>query len=148
MKTLFLSENLEYRIITSHIDKINKYSIIISSITEEEELDLDNNKAITIKRGNKTFNIQPNNIECYGVIDFHNSSDDMDIIADFNWLNHLTFGGVVVPSNYDYERHCVQTPLNIPLVYDTFRPEVVAQYAHGLIGKPERSIIFKHNWKK
>lgn len=139
---------MTYRTIVSRIDKINNYSIIIAGISEVEELDLDKNKAITIERGNKSFTIQPNNVECYGVIDFHNSSDDTDIISDFNWLSHLTFAGITVPSNYNYENNSISTPINIPLVYDTFRPEVVAQYCHGLIGKPERCVIFKHYWKK
>lgn len=115
----------------------------MTSITKEEEEQLDNNESIHIKRGGFEFNIEPNDVFCYGHIDFHDNSADMDVISGFKWLNHLVFRGVIVPANYDYEKHCAYSDIKTYRYYDTMKPEVVAQYAHGCIGKPERTIIFK-----
>ena len=136
-------KDFPYCTIVSRIDKTKRKSIIITSITQDEENELDKNHSITIIRGKKKFNINPNDIECYGIIDFHSGSEDMDTIADFNWLDHLSFCGIWVPANYDYEEHCAYSTIKVPKWYDTTRPEIVAQYCHGIIGKPERCVIFK-----
>jgi hypothetical protein len=140
---------LEIFTITSHItDNKKGMSVVMTSITAEEEIELDKGNDICIKRGGMKITIPVRNVYCYGVIDFHTDSSDMNIIADFDWLDHLKFSGIIVPSNYDYDKHCAYSDLNVARQYDTFYPEVVAQYGHGVIGKPERTVIFRHNWKK
>lgn len=141
-------EGLDYYVIVSHIDKFITKSIIITSITEEEEQELDLGHDITLVRSKETFNVKCGNVECYGIIDFNNNSDDFNAISNFNWLEFKDFCGVMIPANYDYEKHCAYSDLKFYRRIDTFKPELVAQYAHGVIGKPERCVIFKHYWKK
>lgn len=148
MKKVPLLENLPFYQIISRTNGNVVTRIFIAAITEEQEIDLDNEKEITLEFDDVVFNISPNKVECYGIIDFHNNSEDMDTIANFDWLNHLGFCGKWIPSNYDYEHHCAYSDINVPRMYDTVRPEVLAQYAHGLIGKPERCVIFKYQTNK
>lgn len=139
-----LLRDMECRVITCRTDKAAKEAIMMTYITEDEEKQLDEGYDIRIKRGPYSFNVKPSDVECYGIIDFHRGSEDLEIIASFDWLRHLTFCGVVVPSNYDYENHCAYSDLKIARVYDTTRPEVVAQYFHGTLNKPERTLIFRY----
>lgn len=118
-------------------------SVVMTYITEAEENAIDKGKAITIKRGNLVFTVKPNNIYCYGKIDFDNDSEDMDIISTFPWLEHLTIRGVCVPSNYNYERHECISINKRPMWYDTTKCEVYVKYAHAHLGKPERTLIFR-----
>lgn len=111
-------------------------------LTDEEEKALDKGHLHCIK-GNQTFDITANNIICYGEIDFSDCSDDMYTIADMNWLSHLVEHGVDVPSQYNYEEHCCWTPNKMYRTYDTTNPAVVAQYIHGMLGKPKSCCIFK-----
>lgn len=125
------------------VDKRNE-SVVISYLTEEEEKKIDKHEDISIKRGNLVFNIKPEDIYCYGNIDFNNGSQDMDIISSFTWLDHLTLRGVCVPANYNYEKHECKSINRKPMWYDTTKNEVVAKYAHGFINKPKLTIIFRH----
>lgn len=146
LKRVELRSDMPFFIITPDYDRQARRRIIMTYITEDEEKDLDAGNTISIQRGDVMFTIQPNEVECYGVIDFNKDSDDMDVIADFHWFTTLGMAGVWVPSRYSYKKHCAYSDLPVPRIYDTFKPEVVAQYAHGCIGKPERCIIFKHFW--
>ena len=140
-------EGLEIYTISSHIEGKKGTTVVMTSITEDEEKELDKGNTICVLRGGFKVTINPDDIYCYGIIDFHDDSEDMDIMADFDWLSHLRFGGVYVPANYDYDKHCAYSDINVARRYDTFRPEIVAQYVHGIIGKPERTVIFRHTWK-
>lgn len=120
-------------------------SLVMTSITEKEENDIDDEKSIVITRGDIMFTIHPRDIECYGEINFNKGSDDYDKLAMFPWLDHLTIRGVSIPSRYNYDKHSGYRV--IPSKYltwiDTTCPEKLAQYAHGFIGKPNRVVIFK-----
>lgn len=132
-----------YYVMSSHFsNNKGKESIIMIPITEDEEHKLDKG-SLNAVRDNQKFFISSDNIICYGNIDFSNSSDDMDVISGMNWLNHLSFQGIAVPSDYDYENHCCYPPGKYIRYYDTTNPAIVAQYAHGCLGKPERCCIFK-----
>lgn len=112
------------------------------SITEEEEHMLDEGYLKTTKNGIE-FDIPANKVICYGEIDFNNGSDDLHVIENMNWLNHLLALGICVPANYNYKEHCCYTPIAKMKWYDTTNPAIVAQYVHGRLGKPKRCCIFK-----
>lgn len=124
--------------------KKEKESVIMSYITEEEEHELDKNGFISILRGGITFNIYSYDVYCYGEINFEPDSDDYATIATFNWLSHLDLLGVVIPANYNYEKHVAYSDTGKLKWYDTVRPEVYAQYVHGVLNKPKRTIIFRN----
>lgn len=125
--------------------RLNKHSecVVMSFITEKEEKLIDEGHSIRIKRGNISFIIKPEDIYCYGIIDLHHGSEDMDVISTFNWLDHLNMLGVCVPANYNYNTHTCVSDIKKVQWYDTTKCDVLAQYAHGFIGKPERTIIFR-----
>ena len=148
LKKIFLRSNMPFFILSLDYEKSAKRRVIMTYITEEEELALDNNNTININRGGKSFTIAPTDIEAYGVIDFKNNSNDMDTIMDFNWFNKETNAGFWLPSRYNYEEHCAYSDISVPRMYDTYKPELAAQYAHGCLGKPERCVIFKYYWPR
>lgn len=147
LKRINLRSDMPFYIITPNPDRQLKRRVVITYITEEEESLLDSNKTITIERGGVVFTINKDNVEYYGNIDFNRDSDDMYTIADAHWFSTLGMAGVWLPSRYSYRRHCAYSDLSVPRMYDTFKPELVAQYGHGCIGKPERCVIFKHLWR-
>lgn len=146
LKRVSLPSNMPFFIMTPNYNREHKKRYVITSIDEKDEISLDNKLTISINRGGYTFVINPNSVEAYGEIDFRSSSPDMDIIADFRFFTILDSVGTWLPSRYDYEEHCAYSDLNIPRIYDTFKPEVIAQYGHGCIGKPKRCVIFKHEF--
>ena len=115
---------------------------IMTYLTKAEEVALDKKETIEITRGFRHFTISPRDIYCYGEIDFHNGSDDYKELAKMKFLSHLCFCGIWIEANYDYDRHCCYSPIKRKQWYDTTRPEVLSQYAHGILGKPRRCIIF------
>lgn len=117
---------------------------IMTYITPEEEQALDDKKTITIDRGSRRFEISPKDVYCYGHIDFRSGSDDYKQLAKMKFLNHLSFCGIWIEANYDYKKHCCYSPIRRKQWYDTTRPEVLAQYTHGVLGKPKLCIIFNH----
>ena len=119
---------------------------IMTYLTKEEEVKLDNKETIEIDRGIRHFTINPRDVYCYGEIDFHNGSDDYKELAKMKFLNHLCFCGVWLEANYDYDKHCCYSPIKRKQWYDTTRPEVLSQYTHGILGKPKRCIIFSHKF--
>lgn len=132
-----------YQTLICRIEGNIRTSVIMTHITEEEEQNLDNNIPIKIKRGNLTFFIQPQTVYCYGEINFNTGSDDYKTIGTFNWLDHLVTRGIGVPANYDYKTHTCVSKINQYQFYDTVKPEIIAQYLHGVLGKPQRTVIFK-----
>lgn len=119
---------------------------IMTYLTKEEEIALDNKETIEIDRGFRHFIISPRDVYCYGEIDFHDGSDDYKELAKMKFLNHLCFCGVWIEANYDYDKHCCYSPIKRKQWYDTTRPEVLAQYTHGILGKPRRCVIFSHKF--
>lgn len=142
-----LITDLGYQVICSRsLTNNEKELIIMIPISEKEELALDNGFLQTV-RGGHTFNINNNkeqsDIIAYGEIDFHDDSDDFDVIQGMNWLSHLSYRGICVPSDYNYDEHCCYSPNNKARYYDTTNPAIVAQYVHGVLGKPKLCCIFK-----
>lgn len=135
--------DLTYQVICSRsTSKLEKELIIIIPISEKEELALDKGLLVT-KRDGFQFTIDKSTVICYGEIDFHDGSDDFDVIQGMNWLDHLGALGICVPSDYNYEEHCCYSPIKSYRYYDTTNPAIVAQYMHARLGKPQRCCIFK-----
>lgn len=121
----------------------NSVRIYLTSIDDTEELKLDRHKEITITRNDKKFTISPEQVYCYGNVDFHKGSRDFTELSHFHLFPNLFYGGKIVYSNYNYENHTCESPNNYPLVYDTFNPAILLQYAHGYLRKPEKVVLFK-----
>lgn len=135
--------DLTYQVICSRsISKVETELIIMIPISEKEELALDKGLLVTNRDGFQ-FTIDKSTVICYGEIDFHDGSDDFNVIQDMNWLDHLGALGICVPSDYVYEEHCCYSPIKSYRYYDTTNPAVVAQYMHARLGKPQRCCIFK-----
>lgn len=132
-----------YYVLISYIDKKHKELVVMTYINEEEEQKLDNGEEVKINRGDKTFIIHRNNVYCYGEVDFRKGSEDCEEIANFSFLNFLGYKGVVIPSDYDYEHHECHSPIKYYRWTETWRPDVLARYAHGCLNKPKRIALFK-----
>lgn len=111
--------------------------VIMTAITEEEEKLIDEDKTITIKRGNTKFTVSKKNIYGYGHIDFSDNSDDREDVDDFNFLNTLDFGGYPI-STFDYDKGVFTGSWHA-----TWHPFVVCQLMHAHLGKPDRVCIFR-----
>ena len=111
-------------------------------ITDKEEQELDKGVLHTVK-SEFVFNIESRNVICYGEINFHDNSEDFNVIENMNWLSWVCGLGVCVPSDYNYEEHCCYSPMKHYRYYDTSNPAIVAQYFHARLGKTERVCIFK-----
>lgn len=136
----------DYAVIISHTNPSNKrdcISVVMSHITLDEEKTLDSGDNIVIKRGNISFRVSPENLYCYGEIDFNDESEDLETIDGFDWFNHLIFSGYHVPNDYDYETHTCYSPLSCYRTRETWHPADAAQYLHGFLGKPKRTVIFR-----
>lgn len=133
-----------YYILTSRTDINEKFQIIISYLTDEEEKRLDDGESITITRGSLKAPIDSHNVYCYGEVDFSKDSKDLEQIAIFNFLSHLNFTGARIPSDYDYETHTCHSPIPFYRYTETWRPEVLTRYAHACINKPSKIVLFRH----
>ena len=136
----------DYHILNRRKDN-NKNLIIVcmTYLTDEEERVLDKNKVLEIIRGNDKFTINPNNVYCYGSVDLHTNSNDYEIIEDFDFLDYLVDVGLKIYSDYDYETHTCKSPINRLRWTETWNPAEIVQYAHGVLGKPEKIVLFKYN---
>lgn len=134
----------DYQIIDSHFDNRLRRDIIITYITKDEEDKLDSGRTLIIKRGDKQFKITSKDYYCYGSIDFNTGSDDYNTLASFKLIK-LRDGmrGFYIPSNYNYNTHSATSDRPKGRWYDTLKSEKVCQYLHGVLGKPEKTIIFK-----
>lgn len=136
----------DYQIIVSRIiDLHTKHCVIMAPITEEQELEIDNAESICIKNNNVAFSIMPNKVIFYGEIDFTAGSEDMDTLSEVNWLSDFIERGICVPSDYNFDEHCCNSPLPLYRYTQTFRPEVLTKYKYACLGKPQRIVIFNHN---
>ena len=108
--------------------------IVMTYITEKEEIKLDKGEAIKITRNDKTFNI-PNgrgNVICYGHIDFNISSENVGDMAT-----------VHIPIDYDLKTHTCRSPIKRYRSCECSNIAEVCRYAYGVLGKPDRVLIFK-----
>lgn len=132
-----------YKVISVHSNPDAKEIFIITGISELEYKKLKSLNDLWIKRGNCDFYITPDDVLCFGDIDFHEGSDDSKELDTFNWLEHLGAKGVGIPSRYNYDKHECISPINKPLVTETFRNSTLCRYLHGCLGKPQFTLIFR-----
>lgn len=132
-----------YKVISVHKDIMIKELFIITGITEREYNNLKQDKDIKITRGNINFNVSPDDVLCYGDIDFHKGSNDCKELDTFNWLEHLKEQGVGIPSKYNYDNHECVSPIKSYLYTETFKNSTLCRYLHGCLGKPKFTLIFR-----
>ena len=132
-----------YRVISVHNNPSVKELFIITGISELEHKKLKNLNDLNIVRGNFKFHITPDDVLCFGDIDFHEGSDDCKELDMFNWLEHLGAKGVSIPSRYNYNNHECTSPMKHYLYTETFRNSTLCRYLHGCLGKPQYTLIFR-----
>lgn len=118
--------------------------IIISYLSETEEKELDNIGRVVLKRGNEQFKISIRDVYCYGEIDFSTNSQDFKQLDDFDLCSIKLMHGQDIWSDYSYAQHKCFSPTNRVRWTETWSSAIYAQQCHGMIGKPERTIIFKY----
>ena len=132
-----------YKVISVHKNVYAKEFFIITGIDENEYNKLKKLRTIYIMRGNCMFEVAPDDVLCYGDIDFHEGSDDCKELDTFNWLDNLGIRGIGIPSRYNYNKHECSSPINKYLITETFRNSTLCRYLHGCLGKPQYTLIFR-----
>lgn len=132
-----------YKVISTHVNPTSKELFIITGINENEYKKLKALNDLHLIRGNCEFNVTPDDVLCYGEIDFHEGSDDSKELDTFNWLEHLGAKGVAIPSKYNYDKHECTSSINKYLWTETFRNSTLCRYLHGCLGKPQYTLIFR-----
>lgn len=133
----------DYRILCSSISGRTVRSTIMIPISEQEEKNIDNirDSILKFQRCNMSFSVRMKDIYCYGEVDFTNK-EDLNQIDSFNFLDHLGATGIHIWSQYDYKTHSCKAHNKKLLWTETWHPSVVAQMAHGYLGKPQRILLF------
>ena len=132
-----------FTLITKAINKLCKESFIMTGITEKEFDKLEKGYNIELERGNLTFDIAPDDICCFGNIDFTEGSEDCDTLDTFNWFDGLGVKGVSIPANYNYKHHQCLSDRKFNRWTETFVISKFCRYVHGVLGKPNYTLIFR-----
>lgn len=132
-----------YKVITGHKTGSTKELFIMTGINELEYKKIKALNDLNIVRGKFEFNITPDDIICYGDIDFHKSSDDCEQLDTFKWLDNLGIRGICIPSRYNYDKHECTSPNKSYLYTETFKLSTLCRYLHGCLGKPKFTLIFR-----
>lgn len=132
-----------YKVISTRKNAVVKELFIMTGISELECDKLKSLNDLNIVRGDFKFHITPDDVVCYGNIDFHEGSEDCDQLDTFNWLDDLGIKGVSIPSRYNYDKHECVSPNKSYLWTETFRNSTICRYLHGCLGKPEYTLIFR-----
>ena len=143
VRTISMPINGSYKVISSNKSRTCRKLIIMTGISEKDVDRIEHNKSIKLKRDNFEFNISPNDVICYGDIDFKEGSEDCETLNDFNWLDNLGIQGVSIPARYNYDKHECTTDRNILLWTETFKISTLCRYFHGCLGKPKFTLIFE-----
>ena len=132
-----------YKVISSRkAGNVNEL-FIITGISELECKKLKSLNDLNIVRGNSKFHITPDDVLCYGDIDFHEGSEDCEQLDTFNWLDNLGTKGISIPGRYNYDKHECTSPNKFCLWTETFRNSALCRYLHGCLGKPQYTLIFR-----
>lgn len=133
----------DYFILATNRKNKNAILTIMTAISKEEEEKIDKLKygVLNLERGDKTFNIEAKDVYCYGEVDLEDE-ETLDTIDSFKFLNYLEFGGLRIPSRYNYRNHTCRSPRNKILWTETWTPSDIVLIAHGSLGKPERVVLF------
>ena len=132
-----------YKVISCRKAGNVKELFIMTGINELECKKLKALNDLNIVRGDSKFHITPDDILCYGDIDFHEGSEDCDQLDTFNWLDDLGIKGISIPSRYNYDKHECTSRSKFYLWTETFRNSTLCRYLHGCLGKPQYTLIFR-----
>lgn len=143
VRTIPMPTDNTYKVISCHKSPVINELFIMTGISEAEVNKLRHNQDLKLKRGEFEFNITPDDVLCYGDINFHEGSDDCKELDTFNWLEHLSDKGVGIPSRYNYDKHECTTDRKGVLFTETFRNSTLCRYLHGCLGKPQFTLIFR-----
>lgn len=100
--------------------------------------------------------IKKDNVLAYGHINLKDNSKDFLSLETLKLNNFNIHKGIKIPNNYDYENHCCYVEkgkrpnyLNSPTLQmdginwtTTTNIAKVIQYNHGMLGKPNKVVIF------
>lgn len=144
--TIPLPIRSDYRVLCSNKNSGTIRRTIMIPISEQEEKNIDNigDSTLKFKRGAMSFSVRMKDIYCYGEVDF-TSREDLNQIDSFNFLDYLGAKGISIYSKYDYKTHSCKAPNRRFLWTETWHPSVVAQMAHGYLGKPQRILLFNES---
>ena len=117
--------------------------IFMAPITDEDELILDEGRAIFVEINGRNVKLTNKSVICYGCVDFGSDSSDMDFIRNLGWCEGDCFRGTALPSRYNYKNHTAVGNLHGVLWFDTCRTDDVLRYKHGCLGKPKRIVVWK-----
>lgn len=121
-------------------------AVIMTSITEEQEQELDNDVSIVVEdQFDRTFIVNPKFCYAYGKLDLSPNSADVHKIADNNLFSGL-YISINMLTRYDYESHTVTSDVKGGRWYETQNPELFLPFLHGQLGKPERVVIFRRDF--
>lgn len=122
---------------------------VITSLTDEEEKQLDNGETITIKRPSGCadehdvyFVINPKDCYGYGDLKFDGSNNDLKDIEILDWFRKY-YVKIFVPSEYDYNTHTVTSDLRTGRWFDTSNPKTFLPYMYACLDKPDKVVIFR-----
>ena len=116
--------------------------IVMISITEEQEKQLDSGKSLSLTRGGLSFNIEPDFCLGYGELDLSPNSNDCIKIDKGDWDKRLYIRHFM-PSEYDYPTHSVTSDIKGGRWYDTSRALTYLPYLYACMNKPKRVCIFR-----
>ena len=143
MKLFHLIEKKHYHTMAYLFKGVREYGMIMIPITKDDEEKLDKRESFNVECGDKTFPVGPSNVKYYGEIDFHQGSEDYTILEESHMFFPMSFQGACIPANYDYDKHCCYSDGRKAKWFDTVNAAIICQYAHGVLGKPERVAIIE-----
>ena len=147
-------------ILTSRIyNGLGVEQLIMIPITDEDEAVIDSLMQNDPRVQNVTlqnYSIKRDNVLAYGHINLKDNSKDFFSLETLKLHNFNIHKGIKIPNNYDYINHCCYIEkgkrpnyLNSPTLQmdgidwiNTTNIAKVIQYNHGMIGKPNKVIIF------
>lgn len=151
-------------VLTSRIyNGLGVEQLVMIPISDEDEYNLDcmygryiglhTSKPETVVN---EYKLNKNNILAYGHINLKNNSKDFLSLETLKLYNFNIHKGIKIPNNYDYENNCCYVEkgkrpnyLNSPTLQmdgidwtTTTNIAKVIQYNHGMLGKPNKVVIF------
>ena len=147
-------------ILTSRIyNGLGVEQLIMIPITDEDESVIDSimhNDPRVQNINLQNYLIKRDNILAYGHINLKDNSKDFLSLETLKLHNFNIHKGIKIPNNYDYANHCCYVEkgkrpnyLNSPTLQmdgidwtSTTNIAKVIQYNHGMLGKPNKVVIF------
>ena len=147
-------------VLTSRIyNGLGVEQLIMIPITDEDESVIDSimhNDPRVQNINLQNYLIKRDNILAYGHINLKDNSKDFLSLETLKLHNFNIHKGIKIPNNYDYVNHCCYVEkgkrpnyLNSPTLQmdgidwtSTTNIAKVIQYNHGMLGKPNKVVIF------